>query len=176
MEPNAEEREDDGLENRKAKMQAYYKSGARISRGEYMRNRSLQNAGTAEEGRSGRKKQYEFSRTDFIFVLCIAGFYDLLSFVFNLLPIVGGFISSVFIMPAATLNLFIMYRNRGISFKTPKSILKFGGTSLIELIPVINALPAFMLNVFLNYTPPEIKGAVSKVTGPVNAALGNSKK
>ncbi len=158
-----EVQEDDSLESRKMRMQAYYKSGQRVSRREFLRNGGL--GETRKQlglDKAGEKKKGDFSRTDFFFMMGIAGFYDLLSALLNLIPFIGGVFSSVLVTPVALLNLYIMYSKRGISFKSTKSVMKFGGASLIEFIPVLNFLPGFMLNVVLNYPPPIVKNTLNK--------------
>lgn len=170
----AQEEADAG--ERRARMQAYYKSGQRVSRGAFLKNAQMsgllnraldeekqkQLGLDSESRRKAAEEGEKFDYVDFTFVLCVGAFYDFLSFILNLIPVVGGVASALTVTPIAMINLFIMYSKRGISLRSTKKMLTFGGTSLIEFIPVLNAVPGFMLNVILNYPPPLLDKAMKK--------------
>jgi hypothetical protein len=148
------------LENRKVDIQEYHKArlaGLKMSMNQYLRQKQMMKKGRLSTTRINGKKT---SKIDFVFMLGVAGFFDLISGLINLIPGIGGFMSTIFITPTGTFILWFMYKKRGIEFKSAKSIAKFGGASLIELVPVLNVLPGFILNVLLNYGGKEAKEMV----------------
>jgi hypothetical protein len=157
-----EDQDDDSLESRKANIQEYYKArreGDRTARGMWQRNRNLQkNISRNIKNKAGMDDSgHKYTKSDFAFMLVIAGIFDLLSLVINIIPYIGGVISTVFILPIGMFTLYLLYTKRGISISFGKkgSALKFGGTALIEAIPVLNIAPGFILNVILNYPLPK---------------------
>ncbi len=151
------------LENRKVDIQEYHKArleGLKMSMNQFLRQKKMANNSKVSSARTNGKKT---SKIDFVFMLGVAGFFDLLSGLINLIPGIGGVVSTIFITPTGTLTLWFMYKRRGIEFKSAKAVAKFGGASLIELVPVLNIFPGFILNVLLNYGSVEAKEIVGGI-------------
>lgn len=147
------EGEDDAA--RKARRQAMFREQAgdfdenslkRRASNRYLRNTR---AGRVLLGKGQKPAKPRIGKVDYAILMSVAGFFDILSFLLNLIPYVGGVISMVVVTIPGTLTFYILYKKRGVEFKTTKGMLRFWGSSLIEMIPVINILPGFMLNVTL---------------------------
>jgi hypothetical protein len=80
------------------------------------------------------------TKTTFIIMIGVGLILDVIS----LIPFLGWFFSTVV--------LILIYLKLGVKFHL-KNILKFGSCDLIELIPVINVVPAFTLATILNLGP-----------------------
>ncbi len=104
------------------------------------------------------------TKKTFIVVLFIATILDLFGFLLNLIPVIGGAAGDIVIWFPGMVFLFIVYLKLGVKF-TSKNSLKIAGCSIIEIIPVLNALPAFMLSVILTLGPMVAKDIVEEIPG-----------
>lgn len=103
-------------------------------------------------GQNNDEDEKTISRSTYKKMLVAAIVLDVLTALINLIPFVGGIISTVFIWAPGFLVFFFIYRKLGVKFHL-KNTSKFGISALIEAIPVINALPGFTLSVILNLRP-----------------------
>ncbi|MCI0619426.1 hypothetical protein L0Y40_00085 [Candidatus Wolfebacteria bacterium] len=80
---------------------------------------------------------YRVPNTTWALMFCVAGLYDLASFI----PIVN-----VVIVPVAWLHFWMWFKLHGVSigFTNPKRLVTTGTTSLIEFIPAISAIPTWI--------------------------------
>lgn len=92
------------------------------------------------------------TRSTFYKMIALAAVFDIVSALINLIVVVGGFISTVFITAPGFGLFFFIYRKLGLKFHL-KNSSKFGSSALIEAIPILNALPGFVLSVVLNLGP-----------------------
>ncbi len=100
------------------------------------------------------------SNVDHLTLMTVAGFFDFASFLTNLaLPTIGGAVSDVLFTIPGSLIFYFMYKKRGVDFRSMKVTGRFLGSMAIEFIPVVNALPAFMMSVAL------MKKALNKEKG-----------
>lgn len=131
-------------------------------------NNYLRSAQKGREGLEGQKpSQPELSSADNFTLMVVAGGFDLASFLANaIFPTVGSVVSSFMIMPIGYLVLYLMYKRRGIDFQMSKLTGKILGGAFIELIPFINALPGFMLSIYL------IRKRLEKQKGDQKSILG----
>lgn len=106
----------------------------------------------------------QLSKSTFFKVLLIASVLDLFSFLLNLIPFVGGIFADVIIWLPGTVILFIIYLRMGVKFNN-KNSLKIAGCSLIEIIPVLNALPGFIASVVLTLGPMIAKDLIGEIPG-----------
>ncbi len=85
------------------------------------------------------KKEKRISYTEGILMVAVAGLYDAGSVV----PFLN-----IVIIPIAWLTFRFWFHQRGVSigFGSPKRILTTGFGALIEFIPAISALPAWVAN------------------------------
>jgi hypothetical protein len=81
-------------------------------------------------------------------MIAVAVLFDVANGLINLVPIAGQILSD-FVTIVAYGTFWLWFTILGISMIDPKKALRFFGTGGIEMIPVINALPALTLGVFL---------------------------
>lgn len=82
------------------------------------------------------------------FMVSVALFYDVFQALIQLIPFLGQILSSL-IGVFAFLTFYLWFKMRGLNFATPKRAGLLGGGFLIELIPILNILPAWTLAVIL---------------------------
>lgn len=100
----------------------------------------------------------------FITMLVIAIILDLAGFLLNLIFLIGNIASIILIWLPGTILFFIIYLKLGVKF-SGKNSFKIAGCSIVELVPVLNALPAFTLNVVLTLGPMVAKDIVKDMPG-----------
>ena len=147
---------------RQEKRQAMYKEQLQNSK----INRSV-NPGSARvqknsiQGRaqseSKAPKKSNVGPTDYISFLTVALLLDTFSFLFNLIPIIGGVASDLLISLPGSLILYLMYSRKNIDIKSGKNMIKFFGTLALKFVPIVNALPEFTLNVLMMLGSEKIK-------------------
>jgi hypothetical protein len=76
----------------------------------------------------------------------------LLSIIFGLVLDVVSFFLPILGWSVGTVLIILLYFKLGVKFHF-KNLMKFGGCSFIESIPVINMFPAFTLAIILNVGP-----------------------
>lgn len=90
-----------------------------------------------------------------VLMVAVAVIFDLLQFFLNLLhfiPAIGNavaFVTTSILTIIAWLTFYIWFKTKGVTFNTSKRMLSLGGGFLIELIPILNALPAWTLSVVI---------------------------
>jgi hypothetical protein len=87
-------------------------------------------------------------------MIATALFFDALQAVLTL--IFMGWLVGIF----AALTFWLWFRMHGISFMQPKRLMAFGGASLIEVIPILSALPAWTFAVSYLALSSKIKAVV----------------
>lgn len=91
----------------------------------------------------------KISRITFGLMLAVAILFDLASFLINLIPFVGGAVSSITITPLATLTFFLWFKMHGVSYNKTSRWATAIITPIIEFIPVLNAFPTWILEVII---------------------------
>lgn len=76
-----------------------------------------------------------------VFMVVVALFFDALGALFT--PIAMYWVVTI----VAYLTFFVWFRLYGITFLKPKRLVTAGGSLIVELIPIINVLPAITLAV-----------------------------
>lgn len=90
-----------------------------------------------------------------VLIISVAVFFDLVQAlidVFHFIPVVGNIFAMVATWLVSAVAFFIFwfwFMLYGVHFNTTKRVASMGGGFLIELIPVLNALPAWTLAVIL---------------------------
>lgn len=84
-----------------------------------------------------------------VMLFTVAGFFDLIGFLLNLIPVVGGVAAFIVATAPGKLILKHMHKKNGIDTKNPKVLKIFWGSFAVEAIPVVNALPALILGELL---------------------------
>jgi len=110
-------------------------------------------------------------------MIIVALLFDGIQAVINLIPIVGqilSFLLSIF----AFLTFYVWFKMNGISFAKPKRAGKLIGGGLIELIPILNVLPAWTLAVFLIISETKINKLAGQIPGgdKITSAISNNKQ
>lgn len=96
----------------------------------------------------------------------VALFFDAFQFLINLIPIAGQILASG--VELVVMGIFYFwFKSYDISFATPKRAAIMGSSFILELIPILNALPAITLAVLLVALDARIKDFV-KPPPPVN--------
>jgi len=111
-------------------------------------------------------------------MLGVAIAVDATSALVNLIPIVGQ-IASFFVGLFFTMTFWLWFKMNGMNFSKPKNILGLAGGSIIEMIPVLNALPAWTATVLyltrvekiIDKTVAQVPGA-SKISNVVSISQG----
>jgi len=107
--------------------------------------------------------------TTLVFMLIIAGFYDLIQFLISFIPVLGE-ILSMLISIFAFMTFYVWFKMYGMNFMTPKRAATMGGGFLIELIPVVDMLPAWTCAVVILVGTTKVKELVAK-SGVANTTL-----
>ncbi len=97
-------------------------------------------------------------------MISTALFFDAFQAVIQLIPGLGQILASL-VGIYALLTFWLWFRLHGIKFSTPKRAGTMGGGFLIELIPLLNALPAWTLAVALIIADLRVKEAADKFAG-----------
>lgn len=134
-----------------------YQQQIRRQRQITQRIRQLSKNTTKAEIRSPRNARFQnkeenVSKLSFIDIGLMSGIaliFDISDGLLSLIPAVGNVIVAVTITPVAALTLYLMYKRKGIEFKSTKTLIKFWGSLGISLIPIISILPNYVLNVVL---------------------------
>lgn len=74
--------------------------------------------------------------------------FDAVQAIINLLPIAGQILSG-FVSFFAFMTFWLWFRLNGLKFTSAKRVSYMGGGFILELIPILNMLPAWTLAVFL---------------------------
>jgi len=104
-------------------------------------------------------------------MLTVALLFDGLQFgtdLLHVLPIIGTVAQSVadiLISVWAWLTFYVWFKIRGVSFINPKRFAVLNGGALLEMIPVINTLPAWTLAVFLLIGITRAEELLAKIPG-----------
>lgn len=99
---------------------------------------------------------------------------DLLHFI----PFIGNFsatIATTLMDVWAFLTLYIWLKLHGVSFANPKRGLTMAGTLLVELIPVLNALPAWTASVVIIFLTTRAEELLQKASGGEKIAAAMQK-
>jgi len=97
--------------------------------------------------------------TTIALMICVALFYDALQVL--LTPIFMSWLASIF----ALLTFYTWFKIRGMNFVRPKRAGLLGGGFIIELIPIINILPAWTLTVVLLALDSKLKKVIGTIEG-----------
>lgn len=82
------------------------------------------------------------------FMIAVALFYDAIQAFINLIPFLGQILSSL-IGLFAFLTFYLWFKLKGLNFATAKRAGYLGGGFMIELLPLVNMLPAWTLTITL---------------------------
>ncbi len=124
----------------------------------HRRNLQLARGGSslAKQARLGKSFQEEnskkISNSSVLLMMVVALIFDVTVGVVNFIGDIfgiGTLITDMILVPPITGVLWYMYRRKGIKMGDTKVIVRFWGTILLELIPVLSWLPAYALNVLL---------------------------
>src|SRR3989344_2139954 len=99
------------------------------------------------------------NNTTIALMISVAIFYDVLQWL--LAFIFMGWLVSIF----ALLTFYVWFKMKGMSFMKPKRFAAFGGSFIVELIPIINILPAWTLAIVLLALDSKIKKIAAVVPG-----------
>lgn len=110
--------------------------------------RSEKNKKTLLSGENNPRSS-KINTGNFVTLIMVAGFFDGLSLVLNLLPVVGGVASMIFSALPGNAILYLMYSRLGIDMKSARVAKRFWGSAIIEFVPVVNALPGMITSVLL---------------------------
>lgn len=90
-----------------------------------------------------------------VFMICVALFYDVLQWLLGWLLM--GWLVTIFY----GLTFYVWFKSYGISFMTPKRFAAFGGSFIIELIPIVgDILPTCTATVIYLILDSKIKKVV----------------
>ena len=116
-------------------------------------------------------KTPELKGTTIGLMFSVALFFDTLQAVFQIAPVLGQILAGL-IAIFAFLTLWLWFRLHGIKFSTPKRSAVMAGGFLIELIPILNILPAWTLAVTLIVADLKIK---ENLPGAIDESVENKK-
>jgi|GEM_PF-2901203 len=111
-------------------------------------------------------------------MLGVALFYDFMQIKVSLmhtLPFVGNVIAwlgTTIIDLYALLTFFVWFKVHDVSFANPKRGLTMAGALIVELVPILNAVPAWTLAVIICFITVRGEEALGEVLQKVGAAAG----
>ncbi|MDQ3089728.1 MAG: hypothetical protein M3Q24_01065 [bacterium] len=117
----------------------------------------------------------KLSQTTSGLMIAVAVFFDAFQLIINLIPVLGQIISVV-IGFFAFLTFYFWFSSKGVKFATPKRGGILGGGFIVEMIPIINMLPAWTLAVVLIILDQKKKELLNKVTGSPDSPRVDTKK
>ena len=91
--------------------------------------------------------QRTLTKTGSSLMLATAVLFDVVQALINLIPVVGQ-ILSFFISIFAFMTFWLWFKMYGVSFSKGKNLKNLGFGFLIEMIPVVDILPAWTFAVF----------------------------
>lgn len=92
------------------------------------------------------KEPRQLKDTTIGLMISVALFYDGLQALLQLIPVAGQILAGL-VAIFAFLTFWLWFRLNGIKFSTPKRSAVMGTGFIIELIPILNILPAWTLAV-----------------------------
>ncbi|MEI6480378.1 MAG: hypothetical protein WCO12_02540 [bacterium] len=128
-----------------------------------------------EQKRSPEQTKPEPKITKILFakMLAVAIFFDVSLGAIQLIPVAGSIMASVFNVVPLTV-FFIWYKIEGTSFSNPKKAISFFGASLIEFIPLVNALPAWSAEITYMYILDKKDVILEKAAGAAGGVAGGA--
>lgn len=105
-------------------------------------------------------------------MISTALFFDALQASVQLVWILGQILAGL-VAIYAFLTFWLWFRLYGIKFSTPKRSAVMGGGFIIELIPILNVLPAWTLAVTIIILDIKAKNIASKAVESVTKGGGN---
>lgn len=109
-------------------------------------------------------EEQEIKKVTAAFMIMVALIFDAIQALINLIPIIGQ-VLSFFVSVFSFLTFYVWFKMNNVSFSNSKRALKFGGGMILEAIPVLNALPALTLSVFMIISETRMKKALSQIPG-----------
>lgn len=89
-------------------------------------------------------EESKINKSTAVIMVCAAFFIDIIQFLLNFIPGPGWII--IWIIDAIVwLTFYVWFRSRGVTFSSSRKSLSLGVGFVLELIPFINALPAWTL-------------------------------
>lgn len=108
------------------------------------------------------KKEPKISKETAWMMITVAIFFDLISFLINLIPIVGQVIS-IAIPIVAYPTFFLWFMLKGVKLMTTKRIAAMGGGFVVEVIPLVNMLPGVTASVVFTILSTKVKEVEKKI-------------
>ncbi|MEQ1561335.1 MAG: hypothetical protein ABL899_01270 [Nitrospira sp.] len=99
-----------------------------------------------------------------IMLISTAVFFDICQALADFIPF-AGWIAGVFVNIFAFLTFYVWLKMLGMSFVNPKRAGIMGGGFLIEMIPIVNALPAWTFAVVTLIGTTKAKRIIGKIPG-----------
>lgn len=99
--------------------------------------------------------------TSFLMIFLAISF-DAVQALFNLIPFIGNMLSVILIDTFAWISFYVWFKILGVDFSKPSRMGTMIGSGLIEMIPIVNALPTWTLAVFIIIATTKVKGVVLK--------------
>jgi len=93
-----------------------------------------------------QQKPPKIGKVTAIFMLIVAIFFDVLVFRINFIPVLGQVLSIGITVFAYAIFLF-WFILKGVKLMSGKKIAAMGGGFLVEIIPIVNMLPAVTFSV-----------------------------
>ena len=117
------------------------------------------------------QKKGDLSKTDFVLMLCVAIFFDVVLAAIQLIPAIGSVAADVFdVIPDMIFGIWFFLKG---TTKKKGFWTSFGIASFIEYIPILNILPAWTAEVIYVYSQQKQDVILAKAAGVVGgAALG----
>lgn len=106
-----------------------------------------------------KEKKPRFKNTTIVFMVVVAIFFDVLQWL--LAFIFMGWMVSIF----AVLTFYLWFRLNGVKFVSPKRIGTLFGGFFIEIIPILNVLPAWTAAVTIISLDAKVKEKLPVTTG-----------
>lgn len=109
------------------------------------------------------KPQSSLPKGTIVMMTVTALFFDTVQAILTIFGI--GLVASPFISVFAGLTFFVWFMMHGISLMSPKRLTAMGGGFLAELIPAVDALPAWTAAVWYTISTTKIAEVAEKIPG-----------
>lgn len=84
----------------------------------------------------------KINKSTAVMMVCVSIFIDLIQFLLNFIPIIGWIVIWI-INLIVWLTFYIWFRARGVNFSGSKKANNLAVAFVLELIPILDALPAW---------------------------------
>lgn len=123
------------------------RGGPRVNR---VNGKTYRNNGRRTSTTEKNDFQMRIDNSYFALLILVSLLFDAAAALVNLIPVAGGVIAAIVVTPLGGLTFYFMFARKNVSFRgSPTRAITLFLSPLLELIPVLNALPIWTAEVFI---------------------------